>query len=368
MSAREVRVMVTGVGGGSHGEQILKALRLAETGYHVVGSDLSPYSSGLAKVDEPCLMPPASDPEYVDTLLRVCRMREVEVLFHGSEPELKAISAARDRFAEAGIFVPINPPEVIDTCLDKVATMKRLRELGFTVPEFAAVGSVEEAEAFECLPAVLKPSVGGGGSANLFLVQTREELAACAGQLLAGFDEFIAQEYVGRPEDEYTVGVLSDMDGKVINSIAIRRQIMSALSNRIKVRNRSGRDELGPVLAISSGVSQGEVVAASEITERCEAIAAALGATGSCNIQCRVVDGEVYPFEINPRFSGTTSLRAMVGYNEPDVLVRKHLLGEEIEPHFTYRHGVIVRSLEETMIGEIDFPTAEELAGGSGVR
>ena len=33
-------------------------------------------------------------------------------------------------------------------------------------------------------------------------------------------------------------------------------------------------------------------------------------------------------FEINPRFSGTTSLRAMVGYNEPDVLIRHHVLGE----------------------------------------
>jgi len=54
------------------------------------------------------------------------------------------------------------------------------------------------------------------------------------------------------------------------------------------------------------------------------------------NVQCRLVDGEVVVFEINPRFSGTTSLRAMVGYNEPDVLFRHHVLGEPIEPHFPY--------------------------------
>ena len=68
------------------------------------------------------------------------------------------------------------------------------------------------------------------------------------------------------------------------------------------------------------------------------------------NIQCRLVGDKVYVFEINPRFSGTTSLRAMVGYNEPDLLVRKHILGEEIEKHFTYREGVILRSLKETLI------------------
>ena len=57
-------------------------------------------------------------------------------------------------------------------------------------------------------------------------------------------------------------------------------------------------------------------------------------------------------FEINPRFSGTTSLRAMAGYNEPDVLIRRHVLNEAIEPHFAYRSGVILRGLSETMLDE----------------
>lgn len=360
--SRRVRAMVTGVGGGGHGEQILKALRLAPTPFHVLGSDMSPYSSGLAAVDEACLMPPASDPAYIDTLLDLCRAQEVEVLFHGSEPELKAISAARERFEAAGILLPINPAEVIDTCLDKVRTMERLAEAGFHVPAYRAVRRLEDAEGFDRLPAVLKPSVGGGGSANLYLVQDREELIASARQLLAIYDEFIVQEYVGTPEDEYTVGVLTDLDGELINSIAIRRSILSALSNRIKVANRTDRAGLGPVLAISSGVSQGRIGRFPEVTAQCEAIALAIGARGPVNIQCRLVDGIVHVFEINPRFSGTTSLRAMVGYNEPDVLVRRHLLGEAVEPHFRYREGVIMRSLAETLIDEVDFPDASELA------
>ena len=65
--------------------------------------------------------------------------------------------------------------------------------------------------------------------------------------------------------------------------------------------------------------------------------------------------------EINPRFSGTTSLRAMVGFNEPDVLIRKHVLGETIEPSFDYREGVIMRGLEETFIENPNFPVAKDL-------
>ncbi len=359
---RSVRAMVTGVGGGGQGEQILKALRLASTPYYVVGSDMSPFSSGLPAVDQPCLMPPATDPDYIPTLLELCSAQELEVLFHGSEPELKAISAARQRFADAGILVPINPPEVLDVCLDKVRTMEALTAAGFSVPAYRAIRSIEDAESFDQLPTVLKPSVGGGGSANLFLVQDRDELVACARQLLRIYPRFIAQAYVGTPQDEYTVGVLTDLQGKLLNSIAIRRSILPALSNRIKMANRTGRDDLGPLLAISSGISQGRIGRYPDVTAQCEEIALTLGARGPLNIQCRLVNGVVQVLEINPRFSGTTSLRAMVGYNEPDVLVRRHLLGEQIEPHWAYREGVVVRSLAEVLIEHVDVPHASELS------
>lgn len=350
MSAAPISVMVTGVGGGGHGEQILKALRLAGTDYEITATDMAQLSSGLVHADHPAVVPPANDPSYVDVLLELCEQHAVRVVFHGSEPELKRMSAERERFARAGILLPINPAGVIETCLDKFATMQALSAAGFSVPRYERVTSLEEAERFESLPAVLKPSVGGGGSAHLYLVQDSDELLACARMLLGVFPEFIVQEYVGTPETEYTVGVLLDLHGTLINSIAIRRYILSALSNRIKAPNRTARDDLGPVLAVSSGVSQGEIGRFAEVTEQCERIALALGAAGPLNIQCRLVAGRVYVFEINPRFSGTTSLRAMVGYNEPDVLVRRHLLGELIEPHFGYRHGVIMRSLSETLV------------------
>lgn len=342
--------MVTGVGGGGHGEQILKALRLAETDYEITATDASPLSSGLVHADQAAIVPPASDSGYISALLELCERHSVRVVFHGSEPELKRMSAERDRFAEAGILLPINPAKVIDTCLDKVATMEALNAHGFCVPRYQRISTLEYAERFDSFPAVLKPSVGGGGSAHLYLVQERDELLACARMLLRVFPEFIAQEYVGTPDTEFTVGVLLDLDGVLINSIAIRRYILSALSNRIKVPNRTVRTGLGSVLAISSGVSQGEIGRFPEVTRECEQIALALGAKGPLNIQCRLVDGRACVFEINPRFSGTTSLRAMVGYNEPDILVRRHLLGAEITPHFAYRSGVIMRSLSETLV------------------
>jgi carbamoyl-phosphate synthase large subunit len=351
-----LRVLVTGVGGGGHGEQIVKALRLADTRYEISGTDMSRYSSGLAQVDRSAILPPATSDEYLGAVLELCRDHDVRALFHGSEPELRVLSEHRDAVRAAGVFLPINPASVIETCLDKVRTMDALVAAGFSVPRYARVTDAADLRSWEPLPAVLKPSVGGGGSAHLQLVQDRAELEAFGGQLLALFGEFIIQEYVGTPENEFTVGVLLDMEGRLINSIALRRAIMSALSNRIKAPNRTGRNELGPVLAISSGVSQGEIGRFPEVTERCEQIAVAIGACGPLNIQCRLVDGEPLVFEINPRFSGTTSIRAMVGYNEPDVLIRKHLLGKEVPDRFPYKHAIVLRSLAETLVDASDDP------------
>jgi len=346
----ELNVLVTGVGGAGLGEQIIKALRLADTHYFIVGCDMSAQSMGLAEVDAAYILPPARSEHYIEALLTVCKHHKVAAVFPGSEPELRVMSDSRAVIEAHGIFVPINPNEVIALCTDKVKTCDVLSSLGFCVPIYRSIKALSDLEAFPVLPAVLKPSVGGGGSANLFLAQTRRELMLFGEYLLSLYPEFIVQEYIGTPDMEFTVGVLLDMDGALLNSIALKRHIMSGLSNRIKVSNRTGRTDLGPLLALSSGVSQGEIGSFPQVTKQCEDIAIALGCRSAVNIQCRLVGEKAFVFEINPRYSGTTSLRAMVGYNEPDVLIRKHLLGETITQHFPYRHGMILRGLRESFV------------------
>lgn len=352
-------VLVTGVGGGGHGEQILKALRMAKTTYRVVGADMLPYVTKLKEVDEAYVLPAANHPTYLERLLEVCAKHRVAAVFHGSEPELKVMSARRHEFEARGIFLPVNPSSVIDLCMDKVRTSEFLVAHGFDVPAYRRIRTPEDFRSFDVLPAILKPSVGGGGSANIFIAQNRRELNCFGRYLLTLYPEFIAQEYVGTPDDEYTVGVLVSMSGTLLNSIAVKRNILTSLSARLKVPNRSGKPELGPFLAASSGISQGIIGRFPGVTRVCEDIAVAIGCRGVLNIQCRFVRGKVLVFEINPRFSGTTSLRAMVGYNEPDVLIRTSVLGEEIAPHFPYGSGLILRGLRETLL-----PWSDEGGGG----
>lgn len=48
MNRDEIRVMVTGVGGGGNGEQLVKALRLARTNYRIIGADIHHYRRGFS--------------------------------------------------------------------------------------------------------------------------------------------------------------------------------------------------------------------------------------------------------------------------------------------------------------------------------
>ena len=358
---QKITVLVTGVAGGGLGEQIIKALRLSSIPYEIVGIDMDSRSMGLQYVDHPYVVPPASDTIYNSVINALCLKHGVKVLIPGSEPELMAISRNRDQFAKNGVVALINSHEVIKTCLDKLLTMSFLERFGFSHPQYMRICSSADLATIDYLPAVLKPASGAGGSVNTFIVQSQQELVAFGKYLLELTGGFICQEYVGTPEEEYTVGVLLGLDGKLINSIAVRRNLGSGLSRRLRIPNRTSNNELGATLVISSGISQGEIGPFPEVTGECEKLALALGCSGAVNIQCRLVNGRPCIFEINPRFSGTTSLRAMVGYNEPDVLIRRHFLNEEIQSHFKYEYGYLCRGLNDTLFKETVYPKAAEL-------
>jgi carbamoyl-phosphate synthase large subunit len=359
-----ITVFVGAIGGAGHGEQIVKALRLAGAGrYRIVGGDASRYCPQFGLVDVPVLLPKASESSYIDAVLALSRRFGVKAVFHGCEPELLAFHRSREVFAHSNILLPINAPEVIEICMDKTRTAAFLATHGFDPPASRPFTGRETIAAVETYPVVVKPAKGGGGSRDAFIAQTPRQLESLADFLDVANESFLIQDYVGRFEEEYTVSVLHDLDGRLIHSIAIRRLINSALNMRLAVRNRTGRADLGDWLVISSGISHGEVADFPEVRAQCETIAQALGAKGPINIQCRFVEGRVRVFEINPRFSGTTSLRAMVGYNEPDLLLRRHLLGEDIPARFPYRHGWIIRSLHETLLPDAPPPFWSEVVG-----
>ncbi|MDN5096028.1 ATP-grasp domain-containing protein [Aliarcobacter butzleri] len=345
-----ISVLVTGASGGGVGEQIIKALKLSSLNLEIITTNVNKNSKGLLDGDIGYIVPYASDDKYISTILELCSKHNIQVLFPGSEAELTVIGKNREVFEEKGILLPINSERVINICTDKTKTMTFLKENGFTFPKNITVRNTEDIKKIDFLPAVIKPSIGGGGSKDIMIAQTKGEVELFSTYLLNIYEEFIVQEYIGTPDSEYTVGILNTMDGEFINSIAVHKSIETALNNRIKIKNRTGIETLGKNLVVSSGISEGYVDRFPEVTNVCEKIVEKLGAKAAINVQCRLYQNQVFVFEINPRFSGTTSIRALMGYNEPEVLIRRHILGEKIEQNFKYQSGYVARGLQEVLV------------------
>ena len=70
---------------------------------------------------------------------------------------------------------------------------------------------------------------------------------------------------------------------------------------------------------ILSGYTQGLIDEFPDVCKTAVEIANSVQSRGPLNIRGRVKDKVFYPFVINPYFSASTYLRALVGFNEVDL-------------------------------------------------
>lgn len=334
--SRQTSVMVAGVGGASLGSEILKALALAGR-YSVFGCDISKtayglYEEGFAKtylVDRQ---------DYVPSVIAACRDAGAEILVPGGEAPMVLLGSQTDALRDAGIRLACNSPEVIATCSNKAETFRVLTALGIAIPRTATIDGAASIEHVG-VPCVVKPATGTGGSAMVFFATDVAEALIYADYIRRMGGTPIAQEYISEDGGEFTVGVLSLPDRRVAGSIALRRALDAKLS--VMMRCRGG--------VISSGYSQGYIDDFQEIRSQCEAIARALGSIGPLNIQGRLRGSVFVPFEINPRFSASTYLRAMAGFNELDIYLQALTTGD-LPEQLNIRKGWYLRSLAEKFV------------------
>lgn len=337
-SAPTIKVMIAGIGGASLGTEILKSLELAK-GYDIFGCDVSAtayglYERGFSKTYR------VSRQDYVDSVLDACRDAGATYLVPGGEQPMTLLGAASTKLSDAGIRLLGNTAAVIALCSDKNATFQKLQELGIPTPKTVAINGIGDLDVVG-LPCIVKPATGSGGSASVFFAVSAEEAMIYAEFIRRSGSEPIAQEYIDDSEGEFTIGVISLPTGQVAGSIALRRAMDAKLS--VAYRGRGG--------LVSSGYSQGHIAPYPELCRQAEAIAMQIGSAGPINVQGRVRDGVLLPFEINPRFSASTYLRAMAGFNEIDAMLKYFEFG--LLPKWSpIRSGWYLRSLTEKYVAD----------------
>jgi len=336
---KPISILVTGVGAATVGSQIVKALRLSKTPYKIVGTDMFKRSTGLQKVDSPYVIPSAKSKEFFSSLMKICKKEKVRCIIPGTEIELLKLSHKKNIIEEKGIFLLSNQYKLIRLCLDKGKLFEFLKKNQVKVPNFQVIKNIKDFRKIYS-PVIIKP-IKGSGSRSVFIAETNQEARFFIKYLIERGQKVIVQEYIGGKETEFTVGVLRMNKGKLKFSIALKRDLTKNLSCKESLKSKFGNKEF----YISTGISQGYIDDYKDVRRVCEKISDILQAEGPLNIQCRKTRDGIVPFEINPRFSGTTSIRSLAGFNEPDMWINYLLFKKLILPKI--RRTVVLRDIIE---------------------
>tara|TARA_Y100001954_G_C15829597_1_gene614456 strand:- start:9732 stop:10748 length:1017 start_codon:yes stop_codon:yes gene_type:complete len=331
-----MNVMVAGVAGASLGTEIVKSLETTKR-FNVYVCDISPLAYGhyMDSVKQSFVLEREG---YIENLLKLCKELDVSLLIPGGDEPSVLIGANKQLFVADGIEVATNTPDVISLCSDKAKTFDILQKHGVKIPKTVSVSSLDQLHDAP-LPCVVKPATGTGGSNLVFLAADQQSQRIYTSYILESGSKAVIQEYIGVDEGEVTIGVLHTPDGELVGSIALQRMFHAKLS--VFTKNEVG--------IISSGYSQGLIDEFQSIRKQAEDIATLVKSKGPLNIQGRIRDGALLPFEINPRFSATTYLRTLAGFNEVDMYARV-LLDGETPPMPNVKYGYYLRSLDETFV------------------
>ncbi len=318
---RNINILVLGVG-GNVSQGILTAIKSCNMPCRIVGACISEESLGLYFCDVAYISPYANDPNFVDWVADICNKERIDIVFSGVEENVMALESGREKFESQtkALFVSCNK-EQLEIGQNKYKTAIWLKQHGCNYPKSANISHSEEVEQLieeAGFPLLAKPN-SGKGAHGIFKVHSREELESIQGK------DYCLQEIIGNENEEYTVACYMDKNGQMQDSLIMHRSLKYGTT------------------------FMSEIVQDAAIKEECNKICMEFKPQGPLNVQLRIHQGRPVCFELNVRFSGTTPIRAMWGYNDVEAMIREYLFDEPVSLH-PQKEGKAYRYYNEAFI------------------
>ncbi|MCB9554680.1 MAG: ATP-grasp domain-containing protein [Deltaproteobacteria bacterium] len=319
--AEPLAVLITGAG-SELAFSIFKACQKSTLDLRIIGCDIAEDAVGLHWADRGYLVPAVKhDPNgFLGALRQIVERESVRAIFPSPDAELDFLPEHRELFArEHNCHLMINAPKEMARFSDKWLAHQWYLEHGLGAPRTAR-GDVEaEREALIAdlgFPLVLKPRIGGG-SRSVFIVDSRQQME----KYLPAVPAPLLQERLLPDDEEYTAGTFRTQDDAVF-VIVMRRTLKFGMTNKAQMVFDGALDAF------------------------CQHVILQTQLQGVNNIQFRLTTNGPKILEINPRFSGTTGIRAHFGFNEPEMVLRHFVLGQDLAQP-TLRPGRVARFMEE---------------------
>lgn len=320
MDTAAASIIVTSAGTAS-AISVIKALRLQkEIAVQIIAVDTDPLAPGLFLADHHRLIPPASDPAYFDSLIRISKEFNVSVLIPVHSKEVGIVSGLKEKFEQNGIHTFIPSVDAVELCNDKHRMYQFVAEHGISIPRTYSISQINQITEHD-LPLFTKPNSGSSsrGAEKVSSLTRLKELASLTSDL-------VIQQFIDA--QEVTIDVLCDEHFHPI-----------VVAPRMRLSTKSGQSVKGKSLAADRFIPT--------VTK----ISKALSLQGPCNMQFFVTDTELYFIEVNPRFAaGGLMLTVKSGANIPLLVLKKILRLPIKEQECRTRAGMIMTRYWEEVI------------------
>lgn len=299
-----MKILVTGAGGPA-GVCVIKDLIKR---HEIVATDVDWLSSGLYLANSYCLAPKVDDENFIQKMLDIAKKENVSVVVPTVNEEMIYFAKNLGIFQKENISVVVSNEKSIEIATNKLLTYRFFEKEIYCPKLYEKDGDKEKIGIV--YPCVVKP-IKSRGSRGFYICSSGEEVKVALKQNLKGFGDgnSVIMEYL--KGDEYSVYGLSNLEGKPLVAIPIKR-----------------------IQAVSES-KKAQVIKEKDIISVANDMASKLGLVGPWNIQLIKTETEPKIVEINPRFGGTTSLIVASGISYVELAIKvftnQRIYSEELE-------------------------------------
>jgi carbamoyl-phosphate synthase large subunit len=325
---KKINVLITGAGSGV-GQSIIKSLNISRLPLRIISADISELNAGLFRTAKSILIPKIETAGSLRKIISIIKKNKIDILMIGSEYELSFFGINKEKIEnKTNCKICVTHNEIIKFSEDKYLTQKFLKNSNLPYLKTYIPKNLKDAYKIAKkmkLPIYLKNRFGTS-SRNVYLIKKKEQLKLHFSLL----KKPIIQEYAGSFSDdtlknEYTCSFFKTKDKKIIGPFVAKRRLLHGTSWITEIKNFPS------------------------IKKLIKKIANKINHIGSMNIQLREGKQGPVPFEFNARFSGTTSIRAQFGFNEPEMFIKSYFLNKNIK-NPKIKQGVTLRYVEEVFL------------------
>lgn len=322
---KNLSILITAVG-SELAFAVIKACRLFDGPVKLVGCDMTDEVLGKYWCDDFEVVPRAfKKKEYIASLSNIVKKKNIKIIIPTADAEFPVLSKCKKLFFDNfGCYVLINEPDEIDRFTDKWLAYNWYKSHNIPAPRTFLADNLSKVKSLIDdlkYPVILKPRFGGG-SRTLYKALSWEDIV----KFQPVVPNPLIQEYIFPDDEEYTAGTYRDSNNK-IRVIVLKRTLKFGMTYTAQTTQRKDLEEFCRYVILNTNL------------------------IGSNNIQFRVTKYGPKVLEINPRFSGTTGIRAYFGFNDVKMWVADVLrFGPIKEP--VVKKGKVLRYMHEEFIDE----------------